>query len=203
MNFVTAWKGLVEGADLRAGETVLIIAASGGVGNAAVQIARRIGARIIGTDRRAPRPGAAIAEMGVSLLADGAGIPAAVREATNGRGADVVLDCVGGVMFRPALDCLALRGRLVEMSVTSAREVTFNLADFYHNENRLIGIDTLKLDLTASAGILEVLRPGFETGDYRPAPIARRFALHDAVAAYQAVAAGEQGRVVLCPFEDR
>ncbi len=203
VNFVTAWKGLVEGADLRAGETVLIIAASGGVGNAAVQIARRIGARIIGTDRRAPRPGAAIAEMGVSLLADGAGIPAAVREATNGRGADVVLDCVGGVMFRPALDCLALRGRLVEMSVTSAREVTFNLADFYHNENRLIGIDTLKLDLTASAGILEVLRPGFETGDYRPAPIARRFALHDAVAAYQAVAAGEQGRVVLCPFEDR
>lgn len=87
------------------------------------------------------------------LVAGGADIPAAVRDATGGRGADVVLDCVGDVMFRHALDCLALRGRLVEMSVNGAREVTFNLADFYHNENHLIGIDTLKLDLTASAGI--------------------------------------------------
>jgi NADPH:quinone reductase len=138
--------------------------------------------------------------MGLSLVADGAAIPAAVREATAGRGVDVVLDCVGGIMFRHALDCLALCGRLVEMSVTGAREVTFNLADFYHNENRLIGIDTLKLDLTASAGILEALRPGFEAGDYRPAPIARWFPLRDTIAAYQAVAAGEQGRVVLRPF---
>jgi NADPH:quinone reductase len=197
VNFVTAWKGLVPGAGLRAGEAVLIVAASGGVGNAAVQIARRIGARIIGTDRREPRPGAAIIVAGLSLVGDAADIPAMVRDATDGRGADVVLDCVGGVMFRYALDCLAPRGRVVEMSVTGAREVTFNLADFYHNESRLIGIDTLKLDLTASAEVLEVLRPGFEDGDYRPAPIVRRFPLAEVVAAYQAVAAGEPGRVVL------
>lgn len=199
VNFITAWKGLVEGADLRAGETLLVIAASGGVGNAAVQIARRIGATIVGVDRKPPRPGAAITTTGKSLIADGAAIPAVVREATGGRGADVVLDCVGGVMFRPALECLALRGRLIEMSVTGAREVTFNLADFYHNENRLIGIDTLKLDLIGSSGIMEKLAPGFEAGDYHPAPIARRFALAEAVAAYQAVASGERGRVVLLP----
>jgi NADPH:quinone reductase-like Zn-dependent oxidoreductase len=199
VNFVTAWKGLVDGAGLRAGETVVIIAASGGVGNAGVQIARRIGATIIGTDRRPPRPGAAISQAGRSLIADGADIPAAVRHVTGGRGADVVLDCVGGVMFRHALDCLAHRGRVVEMSVTGAREVSFNLADFYHNESRLVGIDTLKWDLTASADVLEALRPGFEAGDYHPAPITRRFALDDAVAAYQAVEAGEAGRVVLRP----
>ncbi|MEA2772678.1 MAG: hypothetical protein QOD93_5640 [Acetobacteraceae bacterium] len=199
VNFIAAWRGLVDGAALRSGETVLIIAASGGVGNAGVQIAKRIGATIIGTDRRPPRPGAAITEAGLSLVADTADIPAAVQKATNGRGADVVLDCVGGVMFRHALDCLSLRGRLLEMSVTGAREVTFNLADFYHNESRLIGVDTLKLDLTASANVLESLRPGFESGDYRPAPIARWFPLTDAVAAYQAVADGESGRVVLRP----
>jgi NADPH2:quinone reductase len=199
VNFITAWKGLVEGAGLRAGETVLIIAASGGVGNAAVQIARRLGACVIGVDRRGPRVGAAISQVGLSLVADAPAIPEAVREATEGYGADVVLDCVGGVMFRHAVDCLAPRGRLVEMSVTGAREVSFNLADFYHNESRLIGIDTLKLDLTASGTVLETLRPGFEAGDYRPAPIARRFALNDVVAAYQAVAGGEQGRVVLLP----
>jgi NADPH:quinone reductase-like Zn-dependent oxidoreductase len=197
VNFVTAWKGLVDGARLRADETVLIIAASGGVGNAAVQIARRIGVRIIGVDRRTPRPGAVIRETGLSLVADAPTIAAAVRGATDGRGADVVLDCVGGMMFRHALDCLAPRGRVVEMSATGAREVTFNIADFYHNESRLIGIDSLKLDLTASAEVLEALRPGFDAGDYRPAPIARRFALGDVVAAYQAVADGEQGRVVL------
>jgi NADPH:quinone reductase len=199
VNFIAAWRGLVDGAALRSGETVLIIAASGGVGNAGVQIAKRIGATIIGTDRRPPRPNAAITEAGLSLVADTADIPAAVQKATNGRGADVVLDCVGGVMFRHALDCLSLRGRLLEMSVTGAREVTFNLADFYHNESRLIGVDTLKLDLTASANVLESLRPGFESGDYRPAPIARWFPLTDAVAAYQAVADGESGRVVLRP----
>jgi len=199
VNFVTAWKGLVQAAALTANETVAIIAASGGVGNAAVQIARRLGARIIGTDRRPPRPDAAITQYGLSLVADGAGVPAAVRAATDGRGADVVLDCVGGVMFRHAVNCLAHGGRLVEMSVTGARDVTFNLADFYHNESRLFGIDTLKFDLVQTAAVLDALAPGFEAGDYRPATIARRFALSDAVAAYEAVAAGEPGRVVLEP----
>ena len=199
VNFVTAWTGLVDAAGLRAWETVVIIAASGGVGNAGVQIARRLGATVIGTDRRPPRPGSAIASAGLSLVADGGDIPAAVGNATGGRGADVVLDCVGGVMFRHALDCLALRGRLVEMSVTGAREVTFDLADFYHNESRLIGIDTLKLDLTASAEVLEQLRSGFEANHYVSAPIARRFPLNQAVEAYRAVEAGEPGRVVLLP----
>ena len=199
VNFLAAWRGLVDGAGVRPGETVLIIGASGGVGNAGVQIARRIGARIIGVDRREPRAGAAILTAGVPLQADTGTVAAAVRAATDGRGADVVLDCVGGVMFGSALNCLALGGRLLEMSVTGAREVTFDLADFYHNESRLIGVDTLKLDLTASAAVLEALTPGFEAGDYRPAPITRRFSLDEAVAAYQAVAGGEQGRVVLRP----
>jgi NADPH:quinone reductase-like Zn-dependent oxidoreductase len=198
--FVTAWKGLIEGADLRSGETVLIIAASGGVGNAAVQIAVRRGACVIGSDRRPPRAEAAISRTGVSLIASGADIATAMREANGGRGADVVLDCVGGVMFRHALDCLAMRGRLVEMSVTGARDVTFNLADFYHNENRLIGIDTLKLDLTGSAEVLEGLCPGFEAGDYWSAPVAQQFPLREAVAAYEAAAAGGPGRVVLLPW---
>ncbi len=197
VNFVTAWKGLVGAAELRGGETVLVVAASGGVGNAAVQIAARIGAVVVGVDRRAPRAGAAIGRLGTSLVVGGEGMADAVRQVTGGRGADVVLDCVGGVMFRQALDCLAPGGRLVEMSVTGAREVSFNLADFYHNESRLFGIDTLKLDLVQSAAVLEALAPGFEAGDYRPAEIVRRLPLDQAVAGYRAVADGEAGRVVL------
>ena len=178
---------------------MLVIAASGGVGNAGVQIARRLGARIIGVDRKPPRPGSAILDAGESLIADAATVAAAVRSATKGRGVDVILDTVGGVMFRSALDCLAVGGRLTEMSVTSAREVTFNLADFYHNESRLFGVDTLKLDMTASAAVLDALHPGFEAGDYHPAAVSRGFPLRDAMAAYQVVAKGEAGRVVIRP----
>jgi NADPH2:quinone reductase len=56
---------------------------------------------------------------------------------------------IGGVMFRPTPACLALRGRPIEISATGQREVMFDLPDFYHNESRLFGVDTLKLDLTS------------------------------------------------------
>ena len=78
----------------------------------------------------------------------------------------MVLDLVGGVMFRSALNCLALRGRQVEIAATGKREVSFDLVDFYHNESRLFGVDTLKRDLTASAEALDALTPGFVAGDY-------------------------------------
>jgi NADPH:quinone reductase len=58
-------------------------------------------------------------------------------------------------MFRSALTCLALRGGLVEIAATGQREVSFDLVDFYHNESRLFGVDTLKRDLAASAQILD------------------------------------------------
>jgi hypothetical protein len=53
-----------------------------------------------------------------------------------------------------------LRGRLVEIAATGQREVSFDLVDFYHNESRLFGGDTLKRDLTASAEVLDALTPG-------------------------------------------
>jgi NADPH:quinone reductase len=89
-------------------------------------------------------------------------VSAEVRAATGGKGAEVVLDLVGGVMFLGALKSLALRGRLVEIAATGQREVSFDLVDFYHNESRLFGGDTLKRDLiiTASAEVLDALTPG-------------------------------------------
>jgi NADPH:quinone reductase len=200
VNYMAAWRGLVDGAGLGAGETLAIIGAGGGVGNAAAQIAKRIGVRVIGVDRSPPRPDAEISRIADPMIVGVTDAAAAVRDATQGRGADVVFDTVGGVMFRQALACLAVGGRLIEISATGAREVSFDLANFYHNETRLIGVDTLKLGLTRSAEVLEALRPGFEAGDYKSAPIARTFPLHDAVAAYQAVAGGERGRVVLRPL---
>jgi NADPH:quinone reductase len=203
VNYLAAWCGL-EIAGLKAGETVLLIGAGGGVGGAAAQIARRLGARIIGVDKHAPRPDAPIHGIAERLIigAQDLGVkdlPAEVRAATAGKGADVVFDLVGGVMFRNAVNSLALRGRLIEIAVTGQREVSFDLADFYHNESRLFGVDTLKRDLTASAAVLEALTPGFIAGDYRAAPIAETCRLSAAQDAYRKVAAGAAGRIVLRP----
>ena len=103
-----------------------------------------------------------------------------------------MFDLVGGVIFSSAVDSLALRGRLIEVTTTGQRGMSFDLADFYHNESRLIGVDTLKRDLTASARVLEALTPGFVAGDYRTAPIAKTCALSEAQAAYRKVAAAPQ-----------
>ena len=173
----------------------------GGVGSAAAQIARRLGARVIGADRRAPHPDAPVQVIAEKLIIGAKDLPPEVRSATGGKGADVVFDLVGGVMFRSAAACLALRGRLVEIAATGQREVTFDLADFYHNESRLFGVDTLKRDLPASATVLDALTPGFIAGDFHAAPIAETCGLREAQAAYRKVAAGTAGRVVLRPQE--
>lgn len=104
-------------------------------------------------------------------------------------------------MFRSAVGSLALRGRLVEIAATGQREVSIDIADFYHNESRLFGVDTLKRDLTESAVVLDALTPGFIAGDFRAAPIAETCPLADAQTAYRTVAAGAAGRVVLRPQE--
>ena len=200
VNYLAAWCGL-EAASLTAGETVLLIGAGGGVGSAAAQIARRRGARVVGVNRKMPSPDAPIHAIAETLIIGADDLPAAVRAATDGRGADVVFDLVGGMMFRSAVNSLALRGRLVAISATGQREVSFDLADFYHNESRLFGVDTLKRDLTASAEVLDELTPGFLAGDYCAAPICETCGLGDARAAYAKVAAGASGRVVLRPQE--
>jgi NADPH:quinone reductase len=200
VNYVAAWLG-IETADLKPKETMLLIGASGGVGNAAAEIARRLGARVIAADQRPPPPEAPILAIAEKMIIGAKDLPAEARAATGGLGADVVFDLVGGVMFRAAVDSLAHGGRLVEIASTGQREVSFDLIDFYHNERRLFGIDTLSRDVTASAKILDALTPGFVAGDYEAAPIAETFGLCDAQEAYRKVAAGAAGRIVLRPQE--
>jgi NADPH2:quinone reductase len=200
VNYLAAWCG-IDVADLKAGETILLIGAGGGVGGAAAQIARRLGARVIGADRHMPRADAPIHAIAEKLIVGAEDLPGEIRTATSGKGADVVFDLVGGVMFRNAVNSLGLRGRLIEIAATGEREVSFDLADFYHNESRLFGVDTLKRDLVASAKVLDAVAPGFMVGDYHAAPIGETCGLGEAQAAYGKVAAGAAGRIVLRPQE--
>jgi putative PIG3 family NAD(P)H quinone oxidoreductase len=129
--FLTAWDALIDQAHLKAGETVLIHAAGGGVGTAAVQIARAVGARAIGTSRSAAKIEQARAlglSDGIVIGVDDGPFAPEVLARTGGDGADVVLDLVGGPYFAQNLACLRPRGRIVVLSVTAGSRSDLDLA---------------------------------------------------------------------------
>ena len=190
VTFLTAWIGVVEYARLAAGETLAVIGAGGGVGGAAIQIGKSLGARAIAIDRRplpADSPAAKLADVRIESTAD---LGAAGK-------ADVVFDTAGGSMFQTALGLLAHRGRLIEIS--GKDPVSLNIVDFYHNESQLLSVDSLKRDLTASAKVLRELAAGFERGVFVAPLIAKVLPLEEAREAYRLVVEGQTGRVVLRP----
>ncbi|MER6632969.1 SDR family NAD(P)-dependent oxidoreductase [Streptomyces sp. NPDC000987] len=111
----TAWYGLVHLARLRHGETVLIHSAAGGLGLAAVRVARAIGAHVLATAGREEERGY-LRDLGIDHVFDSRDLSWAeeVRAATGGRGVDVVLNSLTGVAVRLGLDALAEDGRFVE-----------------------------------------------------------------------------------------
>jgi len=185
--YTTAWGALMRSAELRAGETVLIIGAAGAVGKAATQIAKWKGARVLSATRGGTD---------VDTTGD---MRAQVLELTDGKGAEVVFDTVGAALFEPALRCLRHGGRQVAISSANSPRVSFSLVDFYHNMSRLIGFDSYAFTSRDTAAILDELRCGFEAGAL-VAPQVKAVPLADAVAAYQDVAGGRaESKLVLVP----
>ena len=113
--FLTAWYSLVECARLKRGETVLIHAAAGGVGQAAIQIARHVGARVLATASSAKQP--LVASLGAEVVFNSRDLSfaEAVRGATNGEGVDVVLNSLAGEALIQSVDLLKPFGRFVEL----------------------------------------------------------------------------------------
>lgn len=201
VTYLAAWLGLVEYAQIKAGEVLLVIGANGGVGGSVAQIGKYKGARVIGTDRSPLVPGAPSASaLDDFILLKDQELQTSVAESTKGQKADAVFDTVGGPMFEPALKSLKRRGRLVEIASTGGRRVSFDLIDFYHNESRLFGVDTRARDAVESGALLEALTPLFEQGALQAPAIDRVFRLSDGVGAYEQVNHGQvRGRVVLAP----
>jgi NADPH:quinone reductase len=193
--YLTAWSALVHAGNIQAGETVLIVGVSGSVGRAATQIAHWKKARVIGAARRSDNPSQADAVIN-SATHD---LAEEVRSMTDGKGADLVLDTVGGPMFEVSLKSLRVGGRQIAIASTKERKVTFDLIDFYHNESRLIGLDTMKFTGPEIAGLMTQLRAGFENGNLQP-PAVTEWPFARAIEAYELVAkGGAEAKQILVP----
>ncbi|WP_030893515.1 NADPH:quinone oxidoreductase family protein [Streptomyces sp. NRRL F-5053] len=120
IGYQTGWFGLHRRAGLREGETLLVHAAAGGVGSAAVQLGRAAGARVIGVVGGEHKARAA-RELGCDVVVDrrAEDVVAAVKEATGGRGADVIYDPVGGDAYKQSTKCVAFEGRIVVVGFAS------------------------------------------------------------------------------------
>ncbi|GHH93311.1 NADPH:quinone oxidoreductase family protein [Streptomyces capillispiralis] len=120
IGYQTGWFGLHRRAALEAGETLLVHAAAGGVGSAAVQLGKAAGATVIGVTGGADKAAVARA-LGCDVVIDRReqDVVAAVKEATGGRGADVIYDPVGGQAYAQSAKAVAFEGRIVVVGFAS------------------------------------------------------------------------------------
>jgi NADPH:quinone reductase len=197
--FVTALEGFHRSGMPKPGDVVLVLAANGMVGQAAVQIAAMHGARVFGVTRR---PEAFAQPHCTVRMIDSSStdVVGAVRDETDGHGADIVYNTVGSPYFEAANRAMAHGGRQI-LIATVERPVPFDIFQFYRGRHTFVGVDSLALDACASAALLRELLPGFASGQLRPLSVVQSacYPLARALDAYRAVHSIAQNRVVLLP----
>ena len=183
---------VVAVAAVRAGETVLVPSASGGVAGAAVQAARIAGARVIASVG-SPEKIEAVRALGADVVFSHreTAVADAVGDATGGRGVDAVIDTTGGPLFADHLAAMAPDGRLVTCGAHAGEVVPLDIVKLFQHGHRILGFrvstpDEIRTSLgMALDGLIRV-------------PIDRTFALRDAAAAHAYM--GERrhvGKIVL------
>jgi thioester reductase-like protein len=196
--FLTAMYGLEQLADLQAGDTVLIHAAAGGVGQAAIQIAQRRGARILATASEAKQ--AALLTQGVEAVFDSRSLAFSdqVLAHTEDRGVDVVLNSLKGPWVEASFRCLAQGGRFVELGkleVWSSDDVHIRRPDVRYRCFDLLEVVEREPGLIRS--MLEGLMHDLSSGQLRTPPL-RSFPIEQCDEAFRWMAqARHVGKVVL------
>jgi len=194
----SAHQALIEKAQIQSGETVLVMAAGSGVGSFGIQIARAMGCRVIATAGTAEKRAQAI-EMGAELAIDHYtdDIVDAVREATSGRGVEVVLDHVGTPVFAAAVRSLAPEGRFVTCGVTAGHIGELHLGQLFVKGITLMGVgrpDNQRIAATMR-GLLAMIAQGQVTPE-----IAAVFHLEEIAEAHRLMESSEFfGKIVLAP----
>jgi NADPH:quinone reductase-like Zn-dependent oxidoreductase len=190
--FQTAWHMLVDRAQLRPGEDVLILGAGSGVGSAAIQIAKFFGARVIttaGSDAKLEKA----RELGADHVINHKSqkIRDEVRRITNKRGVDVVFEHVGTATWDDSLASLALAGRLVTCGSTTGYDAKLDLRFLFSRQLSLLG------SYMGAKSELHTIMKLVAAGRLKPV-VDRIFPLADAAAAHTYLESGQQfGKVVL------
>ncbi len=199
--WITAFDALVAQGGLTAGRTALVHAGGSGVGTAAIQIAKSLGARVIVTASAAKV--AACLELGADRAVDyGADdFVAATHLLTDGAGADVILDVVGGDYVDRNLDAVANRGRIIQVGTMSGGATQVDVGKLMGKRAALVGTVLRARPLEEKIAITrrfatEVL-PGFERGHLHPV-IDRRYPLAAIAEAHEAMEANQNvGKIVI------
>lgn len=203
IGYQTGWFGLHRRARLQPGETLLVHAAAGGVGSAAVQLGKAAGARVIGvvgggTKARLAR------ELGCDVVIDrrAEDVIAAVKAATEGKGADVVYDPVGGDAYAQSAKCVAFEGRIVVVGFASGNVPSPALNHALIKNYSILGLHWGLYNTKDPVAVREChreLTTLADRGDIRPL-VSERVALDGAGDAVQRVYEGTTtGRVVVLP----
>lgn len=201
--FGTAEECLFTAGHLEAGQTVLIHAGAGGVGMAAIQLAKHAGATVISTassDEKLER----LRELGLDHPINYAreNFAARTRELTDGRGADVILDSIGGQNLVDSIGALAYRGSLVSVGLAARAGSNIEARDLWAKNNTLRGVflgGALLAEYPRVHAMIADLIGRVASGELRVV-IDRTFPLADADAAHEHIESRKAfGRVVMTP----
>jgi NADPH2:quinone reductase len=196
--YATAYRGLFQLGNARAGETVLVHGASGGVGIAGVQLARAAGLRVIGT-AGSDRGRTLVREQGAHNVIDHGASDFAdqVMKATDGRGTDIILEMLANVNLAKDLQVIALHGRI--MVIGNRGTIEINPRDAMAKEAIVQGVLLFNVTPHDVVEIHAGLYAGFENGSLRPV-VGQEMRLADAPRAHEAVMApGAYGKIVVIP----
>ncbi len=192
----TAHMALTHRAHLQAGETLLITGGTGGTGSAAIQIAKRLGATVIATTSGVQKL-TAIKELGADYALDykTENIVERVLAITNGQGADVIFETVGGDLFEASLQCINWEGRILPIGAASGKIPEVSILQPLVKNCALVGTDfagyTLRNIERVRQSLIEVLN-WYAEGTIKPVA-ARTMSLASAAEALELVASGKAG----------
>lgn len=201
--FVTSHNALVTSGMLAAGETVLINAASSGIGTAAIQIARVMGAGTIIAASRTKAKAELTGHLGATHVVgtDEESLEDAVRAATDGCGVDLIIDSLGAPFLDKNLRSLALEGRLVSVGRTAGTVADLDLDLLSLRRLKIIGVTfrtrSAEEALACSEACARDLLPHLQSGAIKPV-VDSSFPLENIAAAHQRLASNEQvGKIIM------
>jgi len=200
--FFTVWTNVFERGRLQPGESMLVHGGSSGIGTAAIQLARARGSRVFATAGSAEKC-AACERLGADTAINyrEADFVAVVKEATNGRGVDLILDMVGGDYLARHIEALAIEGRLVQIGLLGGYKAQVNLIAMMQRRVTITGSTLRARSIEEKGAIAAALRqrvwPLLESGAVMPV-IHATFPLRSAAEAHRVMdSSAHIGKLVL------